>query len=346
MGVGRANTVRNFAQGAIQSSNGALDAALQGNGFFVVVNDQGDKLLTRDGTFLLDQQGYVVTLTGERVQQYSSAGLSDIRVPAGSVAAVPTTTMSMIANLNSVATTGDKFPTPVEVVDSLGNRHTLTFTFTKLAAANSWDYDVSIPAGDLATGGAVTLPATRTITFDDSGKLTAPLATDPISIGISGLASNAADMTIAWNLYDSANAPLLTQFAQKSSVSQSEQNGFVSAEITDIGMADGGRIMARFANGQELALAQLAVGLVSNPSSLTAVGDNNFKVSWDSAAPVYGLANSGGRAKIKAGSLEASTVDIAREFTNLIIFQRAYQANSRVITTTDEISQETLNLKR
>jgi flagellar hook protein FlgE len=86
--------------------------------------------------------------------------------------------------------------------------------------------------------------------------------------------------------------------------------------------------------------------LVSNPGSLVSISDNNYKTTSDSAAPVYGVAETGGRGKVKAGALEASTVDIAREFTNLIVYQRGYQANSRVITTTDEISQETLNLKR
>jgi len=352
MGVGRLATVRNFSQGAIQSSNGALDSAVQGNGFFVVNDATGQKLLTRDGSFQVDQQGYVITLTGERVQQYTAAGLADIKVPVGSVAATPTSAVSMVANLNSAAAIGDKFTTPVEVVDSLGNRHTVTFAFTK-TAANSWDYDVTVPAGDLATGGAVTLPGTKTLTFDATGKMTAPAyapaATPPtgsISVKVSGLASGAADLDMNWNLYDTKGVATLNQFAQSSAVSKSDQNGFVAAEITSIGMSDGGKVMARFGNGQEKSIAQLAIALVSNPGSLASVGDNNFKTTSDSAAPVYGVAETGGRGKVKAGALEASTVDLASEFTKLIVYQRGYQANSRVITTTDELSQETLNLKR
>jgi flagellar hook protein FlgE len=111
-------------------------------------------------------------------------------------------------------------------------------------------------------------------------------------------------------------------------------------------MAEGGRILARYGNGEQQEIGVLAIAMVANPGELTATGNNMFRVTPDTAAPTYGIAGTGGRGKVKAGSLEASTVDMAREFTNLIVFQRGYQANSRVITTADEISQETLSLKR
>jgi flagellar hook protein FlgE len=348
MGVGRVATVRNFSQGALQSTSGPLDAAIQGSGFFVVNDAAGNKMFTRDGTFQLDSSGYVTTLTGERVQQYTTAGLSSIQVPTGAVAATPTSAVTLIANLNTSAAVGDKFSTPVEVVDSLGARHTLTFEFTKKADL-SWDYDILIPAIDVGPAGPPKsiLAAVGNITFDATGKLATPLpAGSPIALTVTPLANKANDLKIDWNLYDAAGAPTLTQFAQSSSVSKTDQNGYAAAEITSVGMADGGRVMARFANGQEKEIGKLAIALVLNPSSMTSVSDNNFKVGEASAAPVYGTAETGGRGKVKAGALEASTVDIAREFTNLIVFQRGYQANSRVITTTDEMSQETLNLKR
>jgi flagellar hook protein FlgE len=350
MGVGRVSTVRNFSQGAIQSSSGPLDAALQGSGFFVVTDATGNKMFTRDGSFQLDSSGYMVTVTGERVQQYTNGGLSPIQVPTGAVAATPTSAASVIANLNATAATGDKFPIPMEVVDSLGARHTLTFQFTKNAAANTWDYDVLIPGADVTPAQALpksALAAAGTMTFDSSGKMTAPLpAASPVALTVGPLANNAAAIAINWNLYDIAGAPIITQFAQASAISKADQNGYAAAEITAVGMADGGRVMARFGNGQEKEIAKLAIALVLNPSSLTSVSDNNFKVGEGSASPVYGTAETGGRGKVKGSALEASTVDIAREFTNLIVYQRGYQANSRVITTTDELSQETLNLKR
>lgn len=350
MGVGRLETIRNFAQGALQSSSGALNSGIQGNGFFVVNDGDGASLLTRDGTFQVDKTGYVVTLSGDRVQQYINGALSDIRIPTGTGAAQATTALSMIANLNSGAAVGDTFSTPIEVVDSLGVRHQLTFELTK-TAEGKWGYDVKIPAADVgATGSTVSIfstPPTSTIEFDSSGKMTSPaLAAGTIDLSITGLSSGAADIDIDWSLYDSTGQPTITQYAQTSAVSKTDQDGLPAAEITSVSMADGGKVIATYGNGKQGTVATLAIALVANPASLISVSDNNYRTGEDSAAPVYGTADTGGRGKVKAGMLEASTVDIAREFTNLIVYQRGYQANSRVITTTDEISQETLNLKR
>ncbi len=350
MGVGRVSTVRNFTQGPVQSSTGPLDAAIQGNGFFVVADSAGNKMMTRDGSFQVDKNGYVVTGTGERVQQYTTNGLAPIQVPTGAVGAIPTGSVGMIANLNASAAVNDVFSTPVEVVDSLGARHTLTFQFTK-KGDNSWGYDVLIPAADVGqTGAPVSIFSSApsdTLDFTTTGKLDKPLLADgPKKLTVTGLANKAENIEFDWNFFDSNGNATFTQFAQASSVSKTEQNGYAAAEITAVGMADGGRVMARFANGQEREIGTLAIALVLNPSSLVALSDNNFTTGEGSAAPVYGTAGTGGRGKVKAGALEASTVDIAREFTNLIVYQRGYQANSRVITTADELSQETLNLKR
>lgn len=350
MGVSRPLTVRHFSQGAVQTTSGALDAAIQGNGFFVVRDSQGARLLTRDGSFQLDSQGFVVTLTGERVQQYVNGTLADIQIPSGPSGASATTRIGINANLDATTPVGGTFSTPVEVVDSLGVTHVLTFQFTK-TADGKWGYDVLIPGADVGdTDPLVSIfssPPTTTLDFDATGKLTAP-DSDPgtIDLTVTGLVSGANDLSISWSLYNAAGQPTITQFAQKSSVSPGTRDGYPSAEVVSVGMADGGRIIARYANGQERAVADLAIALVSNPGSLAAVGNNNFRVSAENAPPTYGLAETGGRGKVKAQSLEASTVDIAREFTNLIIYQRGYQANSRVITTADEMSQETLNLKR
>jgi flagellar hook protein FlgE len=112
-----------------------------------------------------------------------------------------------------------------------------------------------------------------------------------------------------------------------------------------VGLADGGKILAQYSDGQQVVVGQVAMASVRNPESLIAVGNNNYQVSARTATPAIGLPNTGGRGDIVGGAIESSTVDIAREFTNLIVLQRGYQANSRVITTVDELSQETINLK-
>lgn len=357
MGLSQPVISRSFAQGAIQSTSGALDAALQGNGFFALKGKSGETLLTRDGNFTVDSDGYLVTMTGERVQQLDNGAVRDIQIPFGSMAARPTSSLSIVANLNAGAKIGDKFSTPVEVVDSLGARHLLTMQFTK-SGDNKWNYDVLIPGADVGKPEPLvsifSTPPSSAIEFDSTGSLIKPAidrtqqppVIEDIELTVSGLSNKAADLTIKWSFFNSDQQPTLSQFAQASSISRSEQNGYPPAQVASVGIAPGGRLTARYANGQEQHVATLAIALVSNPQSLASASNNNFRLSVDSAAPVYAEAGSGGRGRVVAGALEGSTVDIAREFTNLIVYQRGYQANSRMITTADEITQETLNLKR
>ncbi len=184
MEVGPVQTVSTETQGSITSTNGATDAAIQGNGFFVVTNASNQTLYTRDGSFQVDAKGNIVTATGENVQGWSAVNgvvnpngpVSNLTEPLGTtVPAVPTTTMSLKVNLNAqVATTdpGATFSAPINVVDSQGATHTLTVTFNK-TATNSWAYTVTVPAADLASGGNTSL-ATGTLSFDPNGNITTP----------------------------------------------------------------------------------------------------------------------------------------------------------------------------
>lgn len=153
-------------------------------------------------------------------------------------------------------------------------------------------------------------------------------------------------MNITWNLYDAAKQPRLTMYSQTSAVSANSQDGSAAAQLTHIGIADGGQVIAKYSNGQQIAVAQLAMASIVNPESLIAAGSNNYQLSSKSALPAIGLPGSGGRGEILGGSVESSTVDIAKEFTNLIVYQRAYEANSKVITSTDQLSQTTIALIR
>jgi flagellar hook protein FlgE len=202
---------------------------------------------------------------------------------------------------------------------------------------------VTVPNGDL---NSTFTPVTGSITFDSSGKLTSPSATDDQpTIAITGLADGAEDMSVTWGFWNGTTARL-TQYSQNSAVSAISQDGGGAANLVRVGLADGGKILAQYSNGQQTVVGQLAMALVRNPESLIAVGDNNFALSARSAVPAIGLPNTGGRGSILGGAVEASTVDIAKEFTNLIVLQRGYQANARVVTAVDELSQETINLKR
>lgn len=354
-GVARPLTIRQFSQGAIQSSNGPLDAAIQGDGFLVLRNQSGGTIYGRGGNLQVNKNGALLTATGDRVQGWVNANgnvntngpIGDITIPVGTLRpAAATQAISFDMNLNAAATAGppaDTFAGSIEMYDSLGISHIVSANFTKTAVTGEWAYSISVPNADTTAPGT---PTTGTINFDSSGRLVNPPVTGPMPVlAIVGLASGAADMSVTWNLYNGAN-PRLTQFAQTSAISAIGQDGNPAAQLIRVGLGDSGQVLAQYSNGQSVPVGQLAMASVRNPESLLAVGNNAYQLSARSALPAVGLPGTGGRGTILGGAIENSTVDIAREFTNLIILQRGYQANSRVITTVDEISQETINLKR
>jgi len=353
MGIGQLETPSNYSQGTLTTTNGPTDAAIQGNGFFVVNNASGQSLYTRDGSFQVNSTGQLVTATGEKVQGWSavngvvtpSGPIGDLSVPLGaSVPAAATSTMSLDVNLDSQSSaTTNSFSAPIQVYDSEGTSHTLTVDFTETSAGN-WNYTVTIPSADLTAGGTTKL-ASGTMTFDSSGNLTSPAAsTDPQTIAIAGLADGAADMSIGWNLYNSDGSSTITQYAEASGVGTTSQNGYAAGQITDVSLQNGGMVVANYSNGQQVDVGQLAVASIPNPDSLTSVGDNDLAASASTGSISVGPASSNGRGQVVAGALESSNVDMATEFTKLMSYQNSYEAASRVITTSDQLLQETVNL--
>ena len=356
-GVSPPLTERQFLQGSIQLTSGAFDAAIQGNGFFVVRNTAGSTLYTRAGNFQLAADGTLETATGEKVQGWTAAnGVLNTTGPVGNIV-VPSnalvtpsasTQFSLNMNLNSAGVVGDpttgSFSSPIQVVDSLGATHTLTIDFTK-TGPNAWSYNVTIPGADLASGkaGTPSSVAKGNLTFNAQGQLTAPAAGSPVAIAITGLSDGAADLNMNWNLYANG-ASTVTQYSSASALSGSTQDGVAAAQLTQVGLDNNGQVLAHYSNGSSIVLAQVALAGISNPGTLVSVGNNNFQVGAGTATPVVGTAATGSRGSIEGGALESSTVDIAKEFTNLIVYQRAYQANSRVISTTDQIVQDLISL--
>ena len=155
-------------------------------------------------------------------------------------------------------------------------------------------------------------------------------------------------MNINWNLatLNGAGTPVVTQYAATSAVSASTQDGVPASQVTQVSIANGGAITAQFSDGNQVVIGQLALASVSNPDSLIAVGQNNFEVGAKTATPVVGVPNTGTLGTVEGGSLETSTVNIATEFTNLIVYQNSYEANSKVISTLDQLTQALLALKQ
>jgi flagellar hook protein FlgE len=363
MGIATPRTIREFTQGPIQPTGRALDAAIQGSGFFVTQDANGRTLYSRVGNFKLAADGSLMTQSGASVLGWPAVGGKvDTTTPAGPLSVSvgtllqpqTTTTMSMNVNLNSqtdAASAANSFTAPVSVVDSLGVSHVLSITFTKDAANPlTWTYKASLPAADLKAAGsgvffgAAGTAASGTLTFDSKGNLVTAATSETITI--KGLADDADPMKITWDFLDPNKNSMITQLAAESSQSGITQDGYEAAELTKLSIADGGAIVAEYSNGRQQVAGQLAIASIRNPETLLAVGDNSFQATADTAGAAIGMAGTGGRGQIVGGSIEGSNVDIAREFTNLIVYQRGYQANAKVITAADDLSQQTINLIR
>lgn len=352
LGTSAPITTRIFAQGTITQTQGTYDAAINGDGFFIVKNSDGQNLYTRDGSFQLDANGYLTTSTGEYVQGWSnssgvlnpSGAVSDIQLPVGqNLPPEATTQITLAGNLSASGVVGSStgtFSSQIQGFDSLGNSVPLNVTFTKDAnVANQWDYAISASGANVAGGSG-------SIQFNASGVMSTPTAANGnVSFTVSGMSDGAAPMNVNWNLYDSNGSPQFTQYSQDSAMSSQAQNGQAAAQLTGISLQNGGTIVATYSNGaQQQVVAQVALADVRNPESLVDVGNNNFSLGATTATPVIGTAGTGGRGAIDGSSLEGSTVDIASEFSNLLVYERSYQANSRVVSVSDQLAQEAVNL--
>jgi flagellar hook protein FlgE len=251
--------------------------------------------------------------------------------------------MGLNVNLNSQSPVGTSFSAPIQVIDSQGTSHTLTATFTN-KGVNSWDYTVTIPAADLQAGGVTTVDS-GIMTFDANGNLSpAALPIVPDTVAITKLADGAADMNIAWSQFNSNSNALITQNSQASAVGSSTQNGTAAGQVTNVSLQNGGTLLAKYSNGQQVTVGQIALASIPNPASLISAGDNNLQTSASTGTISVCAADAGSVGQIVAGSLESSTVDMATEFTNLLTYQNSYQAASKVITTSNQLVQDTMEL--
>jgi flagellar hook protein FlgE len=227
--------------------------------------------------------------------------------------------------------------------DSLGGQHVLTFNFTK-TAANAWDYNISIPAADVGATGPPVVVSSGSLSFDGAGTLVSP-SSDVTGINISGFADGANDSSLTWMLF-SSGVPVVTQMAAPSAASNSHQDGYPSGSLLDFNIGSDGVIEGNFSNGQTRAIGQIAIASFANPEGLISTGSNSFQETLASGTANIGAPDSGGRGSLVGGALELSTADIAHEFAQLILAQRGYEANAKTVTAFDEITQDTINLKR
>jgi len=362
-----------FGQGSINSTGNSTDVALNGNGFFVVNN--GESLeYTRAGNFSLDSNGNLVTSNGFSVMGYpavngvvnTNAPLTAINIPIGAVEdPQATTTLSMTANLDPTTAAGTQFPAQLTVYDSLGESHVVTVTYTPTANANVWDYSVALPAGDYSTSGGNAVPAaiTGTMQFDANGNLTTVTPTggaaetvgtaagDVSSLdlnfnpaGDNVLADGATGLDIQWNLLGAAGTPTISQVDTASAVSATTQNGYASGQYQSFTIGSDGTVTVSYSNGQQQNVGQIALANVSNLQGLSLLGDGDYVTTRASGTATVGTSGTSGLATVQDDALEASNVNISTEFSDLIIAQRAFEANAKSVTTFDTVTQDTINM--
>ncbi|TAK24689.1 MAG: flagellar hook protein FlgE [Chloroflexota bacterium] len=349
LGVGIAAIDNFHTQGDLQSTGRTTDIAIQGDGFFQL-SDGLQVLYSRDGSFDVGNDGRLVSpATGLKVQgwQADSAGLvdtgqpiTDIIIPFGRMSPpLPTSSAGIAGNLDSRSAAGTTITTVMKIFDSLGAPHNITITYTK-AAGNSWDWQATTQDPDITTGNPLTA---GTITFDDAGVAqTAPgLPEGTLAVTFSNGAAPATGANAINIEMDS-----MTGFAQQSTVNVDEQDGHEAGALTSFTVAPDGSIQGIFSNGFNQTLGRLALARFKNPGGLTRAGNNVFQLSVNSGLPIIGAPGDVGLGTVNSGTLEMSNANLAQQFTDMIRAQRGFQANSRMITTSDELLQELIQLKR
>ena len=362
-----------FSQGSIENSREATNVAIEGNGFFVVRRD-GGTAYTRAGDFSFNAAGELVTPDGFKVQGYTqidpatgqvvtTGEPTDIIVPPGILRTpIGTTEFRIASNLDATAAVGATFTGSVQIYDSLGTPHVMTITYTK-TGAGAWNYEITVPGAEVVpapAGGAPAIVASGSVTFGADGRVASLTPAAPSTGGGTAVpgpmadvqftspawASGAAASVITWDLVDENNAASLTGFSSPSTTTAKFQNGSPAGLVNNVSISEDGTIMATFGAGRTVAVAQLALATFTNPQGLVKLGANKFGESLQAGLANVGTARTGGRGSLIGAALEQSNVDIAHEFTQMILAQRGYQANSKSITVSDEILIDTLNIKR
>ncbi len=363
-GVGLSTIDNVFSQGTFETTASDTDVAIEGDGFFIVKEPGNDTpLYTRAGAFRFNEDGYLVNPEGFRVQgklfdpltgELAPGDPADIQVKnTGLVEAKKTSEMTFTTNLDASSTelgpgtidpadrTSYNLQASSQVFDTLGDPHLLSVYWRLVDATNNqWDTAYSY---EDATGALVT-NAGPTLTFDAEGHL-------PDTDGDGKPDPVVANITIAdWGNGSETNQAVdlnfdCTQFDSESKVIGQDQDGFGAGNLTNVGINSDGTVVASYSNGTQVNIATLVLGKFKNPNGLDLAGSNLYTATTDSGSVRVGLPGPE-LGKIFTNSLEQSNVDMGQEFVKMITAQRGFQANSKIISTVDELLGELINLKR
>lgn len=337
LGVQLSSISTNFGQGSAQVTGRSTDLMINGDGFFVVDNG-GEQMYTRAGAFSFDSEGKLVNPSGAVVQGWGAVdGAVDTNSPIGNIT-LPIGTLldpkatdaaSFGGNLPGDMTSTTPITTSITTYDEKGNEVVLSAKFTKVTSTN---WTVAISDGTTTQNATIDFGATGGTPNVTAGGVAGKIA---VKLDRPGAGT---DVTV--------DLSKLTSFAGQNTLAPLTQNGSAIGSLTSFSISGGGELIGVFSNGMKSTLGQLAMASFSNPTGLEKSGESMYRGSVNSGEAALGVAGSGGRGQLQGGSLEMSNVDLGQEFTNLIIAQRGFQANSKVISTSDELLQELVNLKR
>lgn len=363
--IGAVNPI--LSQGNVDSTDKATDLAISGDGYFTLKGSDGLSF-TRDGSFHFDKEGYLVTNDNQRVQGFQAdekgqitSMLGDVKFPKALIPAKATSEVKLDLNLDSRVEVSSKwdpkdpyttsrFSTGIEIYDSQGNKHLLNIFFQK-TADRQWEYHGLIDGKEISGGkeGEMVEVVGGRLRFTVDGKLDSE---EVLKQNFNFAGGALQNQQIKFDFGDAITTDKgkgvvgTKQYGKESDVITWTQDGAAAGTITNMSFNDLGVLTALYSNGQTQDLAQIGLAKFENPEALFKVGNNRFKESRDAGTPSIGKPQMSGRGKLFAKSLERSTVDLAMEFVNLIQNQRGFQANAKIITTTDELLGEVIQLKR
>ncbi|WP_404464721.1 flagellar hook protein FlgE [Vreelandella aquamarina] len=356
LGVRTSAVLQNFGQGNIESTSRNMDLAIAGEGFFRYQQPNGEIGYSRNGQLTMTADGRLVNAQGAQIMGYPADAEGNVQeggnvvpmeIPPGDLPANATTELEVSLNLNSgqpvIAAAFDadnantyNYSTNATVFDSQGNARNLSVYFTK-TAANEWEVNGRLSGGP-ADGGTYDV-ALGNLTFTQNGTLQADDSENALFDNNEfGAGNPLAALDIELSFEGS------TQFASESTVNDTVQDGYTSGALVGITIEEDGTIMRNYANEESRAAGQVTLVTFRNPEGLRPEGENLWAATGTSGQELLGAPGAGLRGLIQPSAIETSNVDMARELVDMIVAQRAYQANSQTISTQDELLQTIINI--
>ena len=350
-GVKVSTVAQQFNQGSLETTGRSLDMAISGEGFFTL-SMNGSRVYSRAGNFQTDADGYVVNAQGARLQVFAAnangngfdmGSITDLKLTGSDAAPKETQNVSLAFTLPAqanppISTPFDPTNTNtynlssggVTVYDSLGVSHTQTSYYVKTPNANEWQVH------NYVDGVSVGQPTT--LQFSNTGALVSPtdgrIAMDPFTPS-----SGAGVLSLTLDITGS------TQYGESFALRNTAQDGYAAGKLDEISVSDNGVVVARYSNGADLALGQVALANFNNAQGLTPTGDNAWSESFASGSARVGAPNSSDFGQLQSGTLEGSTVDLTEQLVNMIVAQRNFQANAQMVSTQDQITQTIINIR-